>query len=397
MIYLDYNATTPLDNEVIENIKSALKVWGNPSSKYSEGRKAKALIDKARGQVAGCINCCHDDVVFTSGGSEANNWVVHSCVKKHPGVKPRVVTTCVEHDSVIKPLKCMEAEGVISLSEVGISTETGEVCLDSLEKAITKDTCLVTIMWANNETGTLMPLEKIVEIVRQKEKVFERKIFIHTDAAQVIGKINVDVKEIQVDFLTIAGHKFYGPKIGALYVRNLQSSNAISPMIHGGGQERGWRSGTENVPMVTGLGHACALVTENLADYAENMRTTRDYLKEKLVERFGKDVVRFNCKSENCLPNTCNVSIMIKGCEGYKVLENVTNFNCSTGSACHSDNCRQPSKILLRFGVSPDQAMHALRFSTGRSTSLSQIDVVVDELARVVSLLSSEISYDSYY
>uniref|UniRef100_H2Z5N5 Selenocysteine lyase n=1 Tax=Ciona savignyi TaxID=51511 RepID=H2Z5N5_CIOSA len=382
MIYLDYNATAPLADEVVQSITEALtSAWGNPSSSHEAGRRAKELISESRSNVAACIGADPSNIVFTSGGSESNNWVIQSILSCHnggePNAKPHVVTSTVEHDSVLVPLDGLAQRGFIELTKVAIDKSSGEINPQDVIKEIKASTKLVTIMLANNETGTIMPIKEIVSCARHMEAKFNHKLFIHTDAAQAIGKIPIDVVDLDVDFLTIAGHKFYGPRTGALYMK----CPSLEPLIYGGGQERGLRAGTENTPMIVGLGMAAKLVKENLDVYAENMRVTRDYLEDKLKEVFG-DNVTFNCKSPNRLPNTCNFSFIGHGLKGYKVVKMAKSFSCSTGSACHASKC-QPSKVLLNFHIKEENAANALRISTGRTTSVSDIDLVLAELRSI--------------
>jgi len=392
-IFLDYNATTPLAPEVIEIISTALTdAWGNASSSYEAGQIAKQYIHEARESVATCIGAKSADIIFTSGGSESNNWVINSvvekCFIKNRGL-PHVVTSTVEHDSILAPLQVLESQGRIALTKVGISKSEGVVDLAALEAAINQNTCLVTVMMANNETGVIMPIEHISKIVRKCESSFNTRILFHTDAAQTIGKIPVDVSALDVDFLTIVGHKFYGPRIGALYIRDLvNSSGYFGAFIHGGGQERGWRSGTENTPMVAGLGKACQLISHNLAKYTKNMQETRDFLRKRLEEVFGAQNIRFNgSKAASTLPNTTNVSLLFPNCSGLAVVKHARKFSCSVGAACHSHCGGEPSKILLQFHTEWDVALNALRISTGRDTSLDDIEVVVTELREIVDML----------
>ncbi|XP_076801753.1 selenocysteine lyase-like isoform X1 [Clavelina lepadiformis] len=402
MLYFDFNATTPLADEVIESIKDALTVgWGNPSSKYDAGLQARMLIEEARNNVAACIGAASRDIIFTSGGSESNNWVIYSAVENYEAScisrsesgetyrKPHIVTTTVEHDSVSAPLQALENKGKADITKVPINKTIGEIVPSDVVAAIQPNTCLVTIMMANNETGTIMPIQEISSAVRRIENKLSSSIMIHTDAAQAIGKIPVNVNELGVDCLTLAGHKFYGPRIGALYVKNL-NNKTFHPFILGGGQENGWRAGTENTPMIVGLGKAAALVRDYLNDYTVAMEDSRDYLEIKMAEIFGNKNITFNCKSPNKLPNTCNVSILGKGLEGYKVVKNAKGFCCSTGSACHSGNC-EPSKILLSFHVGKDVARNAIRISTGRHTNRKQIDSLVMELRKVVDDLKTTV------
>lgn len=247
-VYLDYNATTPLDSEVLDSIVTSLKdLWGNPSSSYTSGRAAKQAISLARGQVSEMICGNPTDIVFTSGGTESNNLVFHSIIKSCSFL-PHVITTCIEHDSVLSTLNELEHDNKIELTKLSPDVNSGTVSVVSLLGAVRPNTLLVSVMLANNETGIIQPLQEIhksihdINIYRLKNKM--SKIYLHSDAAQAIGKIPVDIRELGVDYLTIVGHKFYGPRVGALYVRDLEEqATPLYPMFYGGGQERGYRPG----------------------------------------------------------------------------------------------------------------------------------------------------------
>nr|XP_039257383.1 selenocysteine lyase-like [Styela clava] len=399
-IYLDYNATTPLEDEVLETITDALKnTWGNPSSSYPEGGKAKATITTARKQVAKSINAQSSDIVFTSGGTEANNWVITTAIEhfkitqvksQHQGeqrLKPHIVTTTIEHDAVTLPLINLKDKGEIDVTFVPVDKECRCVTVDYIVDAILPNTCLVTIMMANNETGVIMPIKEISEKISAMESESLRPL-IHTDAAQALGKILVDVEDLGVDYLTLVGHKFYGPRIGALYVRGLGEGGApLYPLFFGGAQERNYRPGTENTPMIAGLGKAVMIANDDLKSISEHMREIRDYLEKRLLAEFGDSNVKLNCSLAPRLPNTSSVSFIGKNMEGYKVLQNIKGFVCSTGSACHSNECK-PSQVLLNFHVPFDIATNTIRISTGRSTTKEDIDAVVTELKDVISSLS---------
>ncbi|XP_036925079.1 selenocysteine lyase isoform X3 [Sturnira hondurensis] len=304
-VYMDYNATTPLEPAVIQAVTEALRdAWGNPSSPYPAGRKAKDVISAARESLAKMIGGSARDIVFTSGGTESNNLVIHSAVthfhkthteegdpaQHHSPVEramPHIVTCTVEHDSIRLPLEHLVEEQVAEVTFVPVSTVSGQAEADDILAAVRPATCLVTIMLANNETGVVMPVPEISRRVKalNRERAASGRpvILLHTDAAQALGKRRVDVEDLGVDLLTIVGHKFYGPRIGALYVRGLGERTPLCPMLFGGGQERNFRPGTENTPMIAGLGKAAELVTENCEAYEAHMRDVRNYLEERLV------------------------------------------------------------------------------------------------------------------
>ncbi|XP_063504256.1 selenocysteine lyase isoform X9 [Pongo pygmaeus] len=318
-VYMDYNATTPLEPEVIQAMTEAMwEAWGNPSSPYSAGRKAKDIINAARESLAKMIGGKPQDIIFTSGGTESNNLVIHSVVKHFhanqpseahtgahhspvKGAKPHFITSSVEHDSIRLPLEHLVEEQVAAVTFVPVSKVSGQAEVDDILAAVRPTTCLVTIMLANNETGVVMPVPEISQRIKalNQERVAAGlpPILVHTDAAQALGKQRVDVEDLGVDFLTIVGHKFYGPRIGALYVRGLGEFTPLYPMLFGGGQEWNFRPGTENTPMIAGLGkvspelcihslcvcpQAAELVTQNCEAYEAHMRDVRDYLEERL-------------------------------------------------------------------------------------------------------------------
>eukprot|EP00795_Rhopilema_esculentum_P001711 gene1711-16192_t len=403
-IYLDFNATTPLAPSVLDAIYATLKyAWGNPSSSYKEGRMAKEIIDESRSHVARMIGGFATEIVFTSGGTEANNMVFHSVIRNFKRLsaesqaqnmtceRPHVITSNIEHDSVILALMSWEKAGEIELTEVPVSKKTGQVNVEDVMLAIKQNTVLVSIMFANNETGVIQPIEKISESVRIKNISRQKdnlpRVYLHTDAAQAIGKIPVDSSLLNVDYLTIVGHKFYGPRIGALFVHKLgtENSSPLFPIFYGGGQERNYRPGTENTGMIAGLGEACRLVTENLDSYMNHMQKARDYLENQLEIEFRGCINinnRFKCSRR--LPNTCNVSILGKNLQGRKVLAAAKYLQASVGAACHSNNGDKPSHILTACGIPEEIAKNALRLSIGRETTENDIDLVVQDLKDAV-------------
>eukprot|EP00057_Strongylocentrotus_purpuratus_P012043 XP_011666517.1 PREDICTED: selenocysteine lyase-like [Strongylocentrotus purpuratus] len=409
-IYLDYNATTPVESAVIDIISRTLsEAWGNPSSPYPPGQLAKQLINKARLQVATMIGASPHDIIFMSGGTEANNLVIHTAIEhfknssrtlsyEHPG-KPHIITSNLEHNSIKLPLEHLVNQGVADVTFVPASVETGRVEADSIVKAIQPTTCLVTIMHANNETGVIQPVEEIFRrlkgISHDPSQVVPR-ILLHTDAAQTIGKIRVDVDSLNADYLTIVGHKFYAPRIGALYVRGGGGTSErgvpLYPMLFGGGQERNFRPGTENTAMIAGLGKAAELVTENIEQYDSKMRKVRDYLEESLKSTFqGQVCFNGKLKGSERIPNTCNVSFLGTNRQGRKILSKVKRLQASVGAACHSDTGDRPSHILLAIGVPNEVATNALRLSVGRHTTLEDIDAVVKDIQDSLETLKSEV------
>lgn len=413
-IYMDYNATTPLEPAVIQAVEEAMQdAWGNPSSSYPAGRKAKDIINAARENVAKMIGANPRDIVFTSGGTESNNLVIHSAMKtfhenkasgggalEHPspveGATPHFITSTVEHDSISLPLQHLAKEQVAAVTFVPVSKVSGQVEVDDVLAAVRPTTCLVTIMLANNETGIIMPVPEIsqrIAALNQKRAASGLpRVLLHTDAAQALGKRRVDVEDLGVDFLTIVGHKFYGPRIGALYVRGLGELTPLYPMLFGGGQERNFRPGTENTPMIAGLGKAAELVTANCEAYEAHMRDVRDYLEERLEAEFGKKRIHLNNRFPGAerLPNTCNVSIRGPQLPGRLVLAQCRMLLASVGAACHSDLGDQPSPVLLSCGVPFAVAKNALRLSVGRSTTRAEVELAVQDLKQAVARLEGQ-------
>ncbi|XP_053287161.1 selenocysteine lyase isoform X1 [Pleuronectes platessa] len=398
-IYMDYNATTPLEPEVTQAITEALQeAWGNPSSNYIAGAKAKAIINQSRENVARMVGGRAEDILFTSGGTEANNLVLHTAVEhfrrnrraaeQSEGL-PHIITSTVEHDSVKLVAEHLQREGKADVTFVPVSKTTARVEVEDIVAAVRPNTCLISIMLANNETGVIMPVQEICQRIKSLNKQHERlRILLHTDAAQALGKVGVDVCELGVDYLTIVGHKFYAPRIGALYVSGPGTRTPLYPMLFGGGQERNFRPGTENTPMIAGLGKAAELVNANLSDYQRHMQSTKLYLEQRLRAIF-KERIHFNSHypGSDILPNTCNVSILGPTLQGWRVLSSCRRLLASVGAACHSDSGNRPSHILLSCGVPSEVAANALRLSLGRGTTREDVDAVVEDLRKTVQLL----------
>jgi cysteine desulfurase len=364
-IYLDFNASTPIDPAVATAMKPFLKGhYGNPSSGHWASIEAKAALETARGQVAALLGCYNDEIVFTSGGSEANNFALKGVYFAMRGKGDHIVTTQIEHPAIIEPCRFLERLGarVTYLPVDG----TGRTDPDDLRGAITSRTILVSIMHANNEVGTIQPIEDCARIAH------EHGVLFHTDAAQSVGKIPTCINELGVDLLSIAGHKVYAPKgVGALFVRGGVS---LEPLIHGAGHEGGRRAGTESALLAVGLGNACDLA-QDLAPM-DRMRTLRDHFWQALQERFGNRLT-LNGNPTHRLPNTLNVSFV--GRIGTEILERLDGVAASTGSACHSGRI-ELSPVLEAMGITPEVGMGAIRFSLGRGTTRDEIDVVVERL-----------------
>ncbi len=375
--YMDYNATTPIDPKVLEVMMPSLrKDFGNPSSIHSYGRKGKTALDRAREQVAGLLGASPREIVFTGGGSESNNFAIKGVVSG--ALKERgdhLVTTLVEHESVLEAFRYLESQG-FRVTYLGVDGN-GFPDLDELRDAITDQTLLVSCIYANNETGAIMPVAEIASIVK------ERGVIFHTDAVQAAGKLEIDTGKIPVDLLSISAHKFYGPKgVGVLYVRGeLLGKHVLTPLIHGGGQERGMRSGTENVLGIAGIGAAAVIAkTEMIAD-RERVTTLRDELYKRISGSL--DGVDVNGVMEKTLWNTLN--IRIEGVDGVSLSMNLDleGVAVSTGSACSEGNV-DPSHVLRAMGLSKDEASSSIRISLGRFTTADEIDYVSDLIPNIV-------------
>uniref|UniRef100_A0A3Q3FCA2 Selenocysteine lyase n=1 Tax=Kryptolebias marmoratus TaxID=37003 RepID=A0A3Q3FCA2_KRYMA len=370
--------------------------WGNPSSNYEAGVKAKAIINRSRQNVARMVGGKAEDIVFTSGGTEANNLVLHTALEHFrkncraageghvngSNDLPHIITSNVEHDSIKLAAEHLQVDDV---TFVPVSKVTACVDVEDIIDAVRPNTCLISVMLANNETGVVMPVQELCEKVKMLNKLQERiRILLHSDAAQALGKIPVDVQELGVDFLTIVGHKFYGPRIGALYVNGLGTGTPLYPMLFGGGQERNFRPGTENTPMIAGLGKAAELVTNNLSDYQSHMQNIKVYLEEQLQDVF-KDKIHFNSHypSSDVLPNTCNVSILGPALQG----DVMTSLSVCLNSYVVHHTSTRPSHVLLSCGVPSEVAANALRLSVGRGTTKADVDTVVEDLRETVQLL----------
>jgi len=397
-LYFDVNATTPLAPSVLDAIQSNLRdAWGNPSSSHVYGKRARDVINQSRVAVARMIGLDKEgdegQVLFMSGGTEANNMVFHSIVEDAKGCEPpHVIISSIEHDSIVLPAKHLEKEGKITLTIIPPNAY-GFVDPLELQRRLTPKTKLVSIMMANNETGIIQPIEEIRDTIRKYEQEHNLRIYFHTDAAQVIGKIPVNASKLGVDYLTIVGHKFYAPRIGSLFVKNLGKPEGapLHPQLFGGGQEGKFRR-TENTGMIAGLGEAARLITSSLETYFENMRKARDHFQEMLIKEFGEDNVHFNGNhpgKNQRIPNTCNFSLIGEGLEGWRILSKVELFVASLGAACHSDQGHRASPILLASGVKESVAKNAIRFSVGRDTTLNDVEDAIKEIARVVSELKS--------
>ena len=373
-IYLDYNGTTPHDPEVIAAMRPFLETeFGNPSSSHWYGIRPKRAVEKARQQVAAMLNCSAEEIVFTSGGTESNNHAIKGMAEALKQKGRHIITSTIEHPAVLDVFEYLQREG-FQATRVDVD-DTGMVQLENIAAAIRPDTILITIMHANNEVGTLQPIQEIALLARQKG------ICIHTDAAQSTGKVTTDVQELNVDLLSIAGHKIYAPKgIGALYVKK-----GLLPekFCHGAGQEIGWRAGTENVMAIVGLGKACEMADHSLDHAGKHLTGMRDRLHNGLTAQLEN--MRLNGHPDERLPNT--LSLSFKGLEANRILEEIgLEVAASAGAACHSDTVTL-SHVLEAMRVPLEWAKGAVRFSTGRMTTPDQIDMAINVVTDAVKRL----------
>ncbi len=374
-VYMDYAATTYVKPEVLEEMMPFFtEKYGNPSSFYGISRETKMAIDKARNRVAKALNCDLNEVYFTGGGSEADNWAIKGIASAHRKKGNHIITTKIEHHAVLHTCEYLEKQG-FEVTYLNVDKE-GFIDLEELKNAITDKTILVSIMFANNEIGTIQPIKEIGEICR------ERKVFFHTDAVQAVGNIPIDVKEMNIDLLSLAGHKIYGPKgIGALYIRK---GVKIDNLIHGGGQERARRAGTENTPSVVGLGKAIELATENLEEHNKKLIVLRDKLIDGLLE---VPHTRLNGpRGDKRLPG--NVNITFEFIEGESILLSLDfeGVCASSGSACTSGSL-DPSHVLLAIGLPHELAHGSLRLTLGDGSTEEDVNYVLEVVPPIIERL----------
>ena len=374
-VYMDYSATTYVKPEVLEEMLPYFtEKFGNPSSFYGISRVTKMAIDKAREQVAKTLNCLPDEVYFTGGGSEADNWAIKGIASAHKNKGNHIITTKVEHHAVLHTCAYLEKNG-FDVTYLDVDKE-GFINLEDLKNAITDKTILVSIMFANNEIGTIQPIKEIGEICREK------KVFFHTDAVQAIGNVPVDVKEMNIDMLSLAGHKIYGPKgIGVLYIKK---GIKIDNLIHGGGQEKNRRAGTENIASIVGLGKALELATDNLEEHMKKMIALRDKLMDGLLE---VPYTRLNGpRGDKRLPG--NVNVCFRFIEGESILLSLDfkGVCASSGSACTSGSL-DPSHVLLAIGLPHEIAHGSLRLSMGEGSTEEDVDYVLEVVPPIIERL----------
>ncbi len=377
-IYLDHNATTPVEPAVLDAMLPYLSAdFGNAASIHTPGQRARSAVETAREQVATLLGARPQEIVFTSGGTESDNHAIFGIVRNAPGATKHVITTQIEHEAVLNTCEFLEKDssGSIEVTYLAVDKD-GLVDPEAVRDAIRPQTALITIMHANNELGTVQPLEQIGKIAAQND------IFFHTDAVQSAGKIPLDVNALGVDLLAISGHKFYAPKgIGALYIRG---GTRLRQLLYGGHHQRGFRPGTENVPGIVGLGKAAELARVSLAEDAQRVSTLRDELQHELLARIPH--ARANAAAAPRTPNTANLTF--PGIEGEALIIalDLKGLACSTGAAC-SSGAVEPSHVLTAIGLSPEDARASIRFSLGRHTTPQEIAAALEIVPAAVAQL----------
>jgi cysteine desulfurase len=374
-IYLDHAATTPTHPEVVKAMLPYFTdAFGNPSSIYSYGQEARGAVEEARTKVAELIGARSEEIIFTSGGTEADNFALEGVAYANERKGNHIITTSIEHHAVMEVCKFLERRG-FKITYLPVD-EYGLVDPDDVKRAVTNKTILISVMHANNQVGTIEPVEEIGKIAREAE------VYFHTDAVQTVGHIPVNVDKLKVDLLSIAAHKFYGPKgVGALYVRK---GTRLVSLVHGGEQEKRRRAGTENVPAIVGFGKAMELAEQEMGKEAERLTYFRDKLIEGLVEKI--DHIRLNGHPTRRLPNNVNVSVDFVEGESMLLNLDLEGICASTGSACSSASL-EPSHVLLALRLSPEQAHGSLRFTLGRENTEADVEGVLAVLPGIVAKL----------
>jgi cysteine desulfurase len=376
-IYMDHNATTPLDPRVFEAMRPYfMEIFGNAASRgHSFGWEAEAAVDRAREQVAALLNARPDAIVWTSGSTESNNLAIKGIAGAYANRGRHIITQVTEHKAVLDPCKRLDPLGY-DVTFLGVD-RFGRIDLDELRDSIRSDTILVSIMWANNETGTIQEIRQIGQLCRERGTLF------HTDATQAVGKVKVDVELDSIDLLSMSGHKMYGPKgCGCLYVRNKPRKIELAAQLDGGGHERGYRSGTLNVPGIVGVGVACEIAQKEMSQESARLRLLRDRLQEGVLNHVPG--VRVSGYEPNRLSHMTNLAF--EGVDHDEMLAALSGIAVSSGSACTSASL-EPSYVLTAQGLSPASAFASLRFSLGRQNTAEQVDFVIDRLSRAVGKL----------
>lgn len=374
-IYLDHAATTPLDPRVKEAMEPFfVDHFGNPGGFYELGRIGKEAVDQARETIAGILNCTHREILFTGSGTESDNLAIFGVARMQQGKGKHIIISSIEHHAVEMPAKALTKEG-FEVTELPVD-KFGRVNVEDLKNALREDTILVSVMYANNEIGTIQPIKEIAEVLKDHQAYF------HTDACQASGALPIDVQELGVDLMTLNGSKMYGPKgVGILYLRK---GVRLKPLVYGGGQERGLRSGTENVPYIVGFAKALELAEESREAEVKRLTAMRDRMTKELIERIPKTIL--NGHPTDRLPNSVNVSILDIEGEAFTLFLNELGIYASTGSACTSASL-DPSHVILATGLPYECAHGSIRFTLGRHTTDEEIDYVLDAVPAIVKIL----------
>jgi cysteine desulfurase len=373
-IYFDNNATTKVAEEVLKEMKPLFcELYGNPSSMHTFGGQIGRKIRKAREQVAGLLGCEPTEIIFTSGGTESDNTAINGTLTAYPN-KRKIITSCVEHPAVLSVCRELGSHGY-TVVELKVDKQ-GRLDITELEEQIDDDTALVTIMYANNETGVVFPIDKIAELVTSRGVVF------HTDAVQAVGKIPLNLSKSNIDLLSLSGHKLHAPKgVGAMYVRK---GTRLSPFMLGGHQEAGRRAGTENVPGIVGLGKACELAAKNIKEENEKVKYLRDKLENTILQQCPDSML--NGDKENRLPNTSNISFEFIEGEAILLMLDKYGICASSGSACTSGSL-EPSHVLRAMGVPFTAAHGSIRFSLSRYNTEEEVDYTIEKMPPIINRL----------
>jgi cysteine desulfurase len=373
-IYFDNNATTKVAEEVLKEMKPLFcELYGNPSSMHTFGGQIGRKIRKAREQVAGLLGCEPTEIIFTSGGTESDNTAINGTLTAYPN-KRKIITSCVEHPAVLSVCRELGSHGY-TVVELKVDKQ-GRLDITELEEQIDDDTALVTIMYANNETGVVFPIDKIAELVTNRGVVF------HTDAVQAVGKIPLNLSKSNIDLLSLSGHKLHAPKgVGAMYVRK---GTRLSPFMLGGHQEAGRRAGTENVPGIVGLGKACELAAKNIEGKNEKVKHLRDKLENTILQQCPDSML--NGDKENRLPNTSNISFEFIEGEAILLMLDKYGICASSGSACTSGSL-EPSHVLRAMGVPFTAAHGSIRFSLSRYNTEEEVDYTIEKMPPIINRL----------
>lgn len=377
-IYMDYSATTPVKQEVLDAMMPYFtETFGNASSFHSFGRDAKNVLDKSRETVANLINAKPNEIYFTAGGTESDNWAIEGVAFANKAKGNHIITSKIEHHGILHVCEYLEKHHGFEVTYLDVDAD-GRVNAEDVEKAITDKTILISIMFANNEVGTIQPIKEIGEIAKKHNVIF------HTDAVQAAGNIPIDVKELNIDLMSMSSHKIYGPKgIGALYIR---TGVKLHTFVHGGAQERRRRAGTENIPGIVGYAKACELAKANMEEHIERLTALRAKLIDGILERIPHTKV--NGSLEHRLPGNVNFSFEFIEGEGILLMLDMLGIGASSGSACTSGSL-DPSHVLMAMGLPHEIAHGSLRLSIGDFTTEEDIDYIIDNLPKIIERLRS--------